>query len=249
MVSFVSETIFSLGPINITNTILNTILVDAILITGAFYISKRLKKVPHLFQNAIEAIIETFYKLIESVAPNRAEKIFPYVMSFFLFILIANWSGLIPGVGSVGVFEHHNEEEKQFIPFFRPTTSELNTTLALALISAFATHMIAINTIGIKQYLGRFISLNPLNLFIGILEIISEITKVVSLSFRLFGNILAGEVVLLTVSSIFAVLLPVPFLMLEIIVGLVQALVFAMLTMAFMAILSTPHELKEVNTT
>ena len=249
MVSFASETIFSLGQINITNTVLNTVLVDAILIIGAVFLSKRLKKIPSLFQNAIETIIETFYNLIESVAANRAEKIFPYVMSFFLFILVANWSALVPGVGSIGFFEQHGEHEKQLIPFLRATTSELNTTLALALVSAFATHMISINTIGIKQYLGRFISLNPINLFVGILEIISEITKVVSLSFRLFGNIFAGEVVLVTVSSIFAILFPVPFLMLEIVVGLVQALVFSLLTMAFMAILSTPHKLKEVNTT
>jgi len=248
MVSFVSETILRVGPFNITNTVLNTILVDAIIVIGAVHLSKGLKKVPSLFQALIETIIETFYNLSESVAPNRGKKIFPYVMSFFLFILIANWSGLIPGVASIGFFEHSGPHENKFIPLLRPATSELNTTLALAIISSFATHMFAINTIGIKHYIGRYLSLSPINLFIGILEIISEITKVVSLSFRLFGNIFAGEVVLLTVSSIFAFLFPVPFLMLEVIVGIVQALVFSLLTMAFMAILSTPHEPKEVNT-
>ncbi len=241
MASFASETILTVGVIKITNTVLNTLLVDAALIGTAVYFSKRLKKIPALFQNAIESLIEVFYSLIESVAKDRVKKIFPFVMTFFLFILIANLSGLLPGVGSIGFFEHNGEHEKQLIPFLRPTTSDLNSTLALALVSAFATHIIAINAIGIKRYLGRYLSLNPMHLFIGILEIISEITKVVSLSFRLFGNIFAGEVVLMTVSSIFAVLLPVPFLMLEVIVGLVQALVFAMLTMAFMAILSTPH--------
>lgn len=245
---FASETILRIGIFNITNTVLNTILVDAIIIISVVYLSKRLKQVPSFFQNAIETIIEFFHNLIESVAPNREGKIFPYVMSFFLFILLANWSGLIPGVGSIGFFEESGNHQKHLVPLFRPTTSELNTTLALALISAFATHIIAINAIGAKQYISRYLSFNPINLFIGILEIISEITKVVSLSFRLFGNIFAGEVVLATVSSIFVFLFPVPFLMLEIIVGLVQALVFSMLTMAFMAILSTPHhESKEVN--
>jgi F-type H+-transporting ATPase subunit a len=108
----------------------------------------------------------------------------------------------------------------------------------------------SIQVTGIKDYLGRYFSLNPLNLYIGVLELIGEVTKIVSLSFRLFGNIFAGEVVLGTVSTIFAVMFPLPFLMLEVVVGLVQALVFAMLTMAFMAVLTTPHhheEAKEVS--
>jgi F-type H+-transporting ATPase subunit a len=108
----------------------------------------------------------------------------------------------------------------------------------------------SIRLTGIKDYLGRFISLNPLNLYIGVLELVGEVTKIVSLSFRLFGNIFAGEVVLGTVSTIFAFLFPLPFLMLEVVVGLVQALVFSMLTMAFMAVLTTPHhheEAKEVS--
>ena len=251
MASFASETILTVEGINVTNTVLNTLLVDTALVGTAIYFSKRLKKIPALFQNAIESLIEVFYNLIESIAKDRVKKIFPFVMTFFLFILIANLSGLLPGVGSIGFFERDREPEKQLIPFLRPTTSDLNSTLALALVSAFATHIIAVNVIGIKQYLGRYFSLNPIHLFIGILEIISEITKVVSLSFRLFGNIFAGEVVLVTVSSIFLFLFPVPFMLLEVIVGFVQALVFAMLTMAFMALLSTPYyqEPKEVNAT
>jgi len=121
----------------------------------------------------------------------------------------------------------------------------LNTTLGLALISLIATHVMSIRVTGIKDYLSRYISLNPINLYIGVLELIGEVVKVVSLSFRLFGNIFAGEIVLGTVSTIFAVLFPVPFLMLEVIVGLVQALVFGMLTMAFMAVLTTPHHQHE----
>jgi F-type H+-transporting ATPase subunit a len=189
--------------------------------------------------------VVAFYEITESVAGENASKIFPYLMTFFLFILIANWTGLIPGISVIGLREGHN-----IIPFFRPATSDLNTTLGLALVSLFATHFMSIRTTGIKDYLGRYFSLNPLNLYIGILELIGEVTKIVSLSFRLFGNIFAGEVVLGTVATIFAVLFPLPFLMLEVVVGLVQALVFAMLTMAFMAVLTTPHhheEAKEVS--
>jgi F-type H+-transporting ATPase subunit a len=238
MVSFAPETIFHLGKIPITNTILHTLLVDSVLIGGTFYLNKKLTLIPiNFFQNVTESIIETFYNLTESVAKPSASRIFPYFMSFFLFILLSNWSSLIPGFGTIGIREHG-----ELIPFLRGTTSDLNTTLGLALVSAVATHMLSIQTIGIKDYLSRYFSLNPLNLFIGILEIISEITKVVSLSFRLFGNIFAGEVVLLTVSSIFAFVFPLPFMLLEVIVGMVQALVFSMLTMVFMAIMTTSHK-------
>jgi len=237
MASFAPEIIFQIGLLPITNTILNTLLVDSIIIGGTFYLTKRLTLVPNNpFQNAMETIIETFYNLTESVAQHAASKIFPYFMSFFLFILLSNWSSLIPGVGTIGISEHG-----KLIPLFRSTTTDLNTTLGLALVSAVATHALSIRTIGIRDYLSRYFSLNPINLFIGFLEIISEVTKVISLSFRLFGNIFAGEVVLLTVSSIFAFIIPLPFLLLEVLVGMVQALVFSMLTMVFMAILTTSH--------
>lgn len=248
MVSFSSETIFFIGTFPVTNTLLNTFLVDIALIGGSIFITRRINIVPSFLQNSVEAIIETFYGLTESVAFNQAHKIFPYFMSFFIFILFINWSGLIPGVGTIGFFELH-DNKKELIPLIRSATSDINTTLALALISAVATHILSIKTIGVKDYLTRYFSFNPINLFIGVLEIISEITKVISLSFRLFGNIFAGEIVLLTVSTIFAFLFPVPFLLLEFIVGLVQALVFSMLTMAFMAILTTPHHVEEVSHT
>lgn len=235
-----AETITQIGSIPITNTLIGTIFVDALLIFGTFSITKKLSLIPSGLQNGAESILETFYDLTTSIAGNRAVRIFPYFMSFFLFILIANWSGLLPGVGSIG-FYHLEEGKKTLIPFFRAATSDINVTLGLALVSAVATHMLSIRLTGIKDYLGRFFSLNPINLFIGVLEIISEITKIISLSFRLFGNIFAGEVVILTVSGIFAFLFPLPFMFLEIIVGIVQALVFSMLTMVFMSILTTPH--------
>lgn len=245
MVSFAAEPIVRLGFFNVTNAFLDTLLVDAFLIGLAIAINKKMALIPGFLQNISEMIIQTFYELTESVAGKNASKIFPYFMSFFIFILIANWSGLIPGFTSIGFYENH-----KLIPFFRSATSDFNVTLALALISAVATHLISITTIGIKDYLKRYVSLNPIYMFVGLLEIVSEITKIVSLSFRLFGNIFAGEIVLATVSTIFAFLFPLPFLMLEVIVGLIQALVFGMLTMAFMAILSTPHHenAKEVST-
>ncbi len=244
MVSFAAEPVFRLGFFTVTNAFLDTLLVDTFLIGLIIALNKKLSVIPGLLQNILEMIIQTFYELTQSVAGKNAYKIFPFFMSFFIFILVANWTGLIPGFTSIGFYEHN-----KLIPIFRAATSDFNVTLALAIVSAFATHAMSITTIGIKDYLSRYLSINPIYLFVGFLEIISEITKIVSLSFRLFGNIFAGEVVLGTVSTIFAFIFPLPFLMLEVIVGLIQALVFGMLTMAFMAILSTPHhkEAKEVS--
>ena len=244
MVSFAAEPIISLGFFRFTNSFLDTLLVDAFLVGLIVEVNKKISLIPGMLQNLIEMSVETFYELTESVANERAAKIFPFVMSFFLFILFANWSGLIPGFSTVGFYE-----DKKLVPFLRAATSDFNVTFALAIVSAIATHILSLRTIGIKEYLGRYFSLNPINLYVGFLELISEFTKVISLSFRLFGNIFAGEVVLATVSTLFAFLFPLPFMLLEVIVGLVQALVFSMLTMAFMAVLTTPHheEAKEVS--
>jgi F-type H+-transporting ATPase subunit a len=189
-----------------------------------------------MFQNIVEYIIDAFYNLTEGISQKNAGQIFPWFMSFFIFIILANWLSLLPGFGTIGIKEHG-----ELIPIIRAAGSDLNFTLGLAVVSAIATHAMAIRTVGIKEYLSRYFALNPIFLFVGLLELVGEVTKVISLSFRLFGNITAGEVVLSTVSKMFAFFLPLPFMSLEIIVGLVQALVFAILTMAFMAILTTPH--------
>ncbi len=248
MASFAPETITQIGSLPITNTLLNTLLVDTALIGIAVAVSKNLKSIPGRFQNFVEMVVEPFYNLIVSIADKRAGYIFPYFMTFFLFILFANWSVFIPGVNTIGIKEVH-DGQTEIIPFIRVTTSDINTTFALALVSAIATHILSIRLTGFRDYVGRFLALNPILLFVGLLELVSEVTKIVSLSFRLFGNIFAGETVLHTVAGLvpnfLAVLVPLPFMALEVIVGLVQALVFAMLTFVFMAILSTPHHQKE----
>lgn len=236
MTELAPEVIFHIGSFGITNTVLNTLVVDALIIGGVIYLNKNFRKIPGMFQNITEMLVETFYDLTETIAGKHTIKIFPYFMSFFIVILFTNWSGLIPGQGSIGLKEH-----SRLVPILRNATSDLNMTLALTLISLFATHFFAISTVGIKEYLSRYFSLNPLNLFVGLLEIVSEITKLISLSFRLFGNIFAGEILLATIGSVFAFLLPIPFIMLEILVGVVQAMVFSMLTLVFMSMLMTPH--------
>ncbi len=278
MANFAPEIFFRVGGFPVTNTIINTILVDGFLLILAFFASWRLSLIPGKFQNVMEYVIGGLYGLTQSIAGTKTSKIFPFFMTFFLFILISNWSGLIPGINTFGIIQHH-AGKTQVIPLIRSATSDLNTTLALALISLVATHIMSLKTLGLTEYLSRFIPFypfiisvikgkpkfvldksGPINLvmsffnplvlvFVGGLELISEFVKVISLSFRLFGNIFAGEVVLGTVSNIFAFIFPLPFYLLEVVVGLVQALVFAMLTMAFMIILTTPHheEKREVS--
>lgn len=233
-----AETIGNIGPLPITNTILVTWVVAVFLILISVLATRKVSLVPSGLQNFMELIVETGYTTVEDMAHSKAKVIFPIVMTFFLFIITANWFGLFPGVGTIE-FNH--------VPLLRSINSDLNTTLALALLSAVMTHILAIKYLGLGGYLKRWFSLQyfPIYLFVGFLEIISEFTKVVSLSFRLFGNIFAGEVVLATVSTLSkwtAVFVPLPFYFLEIIVGFVQAAVFMMLTLVFMVLLSEKHQ-------
>lgn len=240
MATLAAEPLFHIGNVTITNTVTNTILVDIILIALAVYISKNAKMIPSFFQGLIELIIDAFHGLIKSVAGENTMKVFPYVMTFFLFILVANWSGLLPVISALG-FWHHGEHGETFVPYFRAASTDLNVTLALALISLVATHTMSITTLGLKSYLSRFFSLNPLALYTGLLELISEFTKIISFSFRLFGNIFVGEVMLASLSAVFAFILPIPIIMYEMFVGVIQATIFGLLTMAFMGIFTTPH--------
>ncbi len=240
MAAFAPEIITQIGSLPITNTLLHTLVVDGLLLGVTYYISKHLTSIPHGFQNVIETLFEAMYNLIDSIATSKkaTKQIFPLVMTFFLFIFVANFTSLFPGFSTIGFFE---EGKKEIIPLLRGATSDINVTFALAIISVVSTHVLSIRITGIKDYLGRYFSFNPVNLYVGMLELVAEVTKVISLSFRLFGNILAGEIALHTISSMFAFIAPLPFLLLESIVSIVQALVFSILTLVFMAVLTTPH--------
>jgi len=234
--SLAPESLFSIGHVTLTNTMTNTLLVDVLVVLLCYFVSRNITLIPGIFQNMMEICIQAFYDLTETVSQVHPRQIFPFMMSFFIFILIANASELIPVLGAFGF-----TQGKEFTPLFRSTSTDLNTTLALAFVSLAATHIMSIKYLGLKSYLGRFFSLNPLNLYTGLLELISEFTKIISFSFRLYGNIFVGGVLLSSVTGVLAFVLPVPVLLYELFVGTIQAVVFAMLTMAFMAIMTTPH--------
>ncbi|HVZ11951.1 MAG TPA: F0F1 ATP synthase subunit A [Patescibacteria group bacterium] len=239
-VSLAPEVIAQIGNIKITNSIASTALVDFVLLLFVFLVNRGLKKIPGTLQFIAESFVTYFYDTTEQIAGEFTKSIFPWFASFFLFIFATNIMGLLPGFGSIGFFSKENGQEA-FLPLLRAGTSDFNLTFALAVISLAATHILAIKYNGIAGYLKKFFSVNPILLFVGILELVSEITKVVSLSFRLFGNVYAGEVVIHTITNLFAYIAPIPFLLLESIVAFVQALVFSMLTMVFMTILIRPH--------
>ena len=258
-VTLSAEKLFQIGPLPITNTILTTWIVTAVLIAFALLATKKVTApprvdsprsvgagkrmrveagVPQGLQNVAEAMIEAFQDFVSSIAGEKTKVFLPIIASFFFFILFGNYLGLLPGFGTIGFW--HGDT---FVPLLRSINSDLNTTAALAIVSLIATHYLAVKYLGLGGYLKKFLSPNPVFLFIGILEIIGELTKILSLSFRLFGNIFAGEVLLTTASTkLFAFIIPIPFYFLEILVGFVQATIFAMLTLVFMVILTEKAE-------
>ncbi|MBN1822776.1 MAG: F0F1 ATP synthase subunit A [Endomicrobiales bacterium] len=236
MISLAPEKVIQISGLSVTNTVAATLLTDAVLIAFVWVVYRKVALAPGGVQNAVEIFVEAFHNLTEQVAGSRVKSIFPWFASLFIFIFFSNFLALLPGYGVFGLEEHH-----KIVPFLRAPSSDLNVTLGLALVSVAASHVLSVKYVGLWGYLKHFFSINPLFLFIGILELVSEGTKLVSLSFRLFGNIFAGDVVLGQVSSYLSFLAPVPFLMLEVVVAVVQALVFAMLTMVFMSVLTEKH--------
>jgi len=228
------ETIAHIFGFPLTNSFLLSIAASILLIVLAFVANKKFKETPEGWMNLLESIVEMGWNFTKELAHGKAVTFFPIFASFFLFILVSNWIGLIPGVGSIGFWEGD-----KFVPLLRSAGSDLNITLGLALISVAAVHFYAVKYLGIGGYLKKWFSLNPILLFVGLLELVSEVTKMISLSFRLYGNVFAGEVVLSTISGLFAFIAPVPFYLLEVLVGVVQASVFAILTLVFMSILSS----------
>ncbi len=274
-VSLAAEKLFNIGPFPVTNSVITTWIVTLILLTFAYFATKKMSLVPSPIQNIAEIMVEELQGLVSSIAEDKTKVFLPIIATFFFFILFGNYFGLLPGVGSIGFWKEHNQQEvtnttkepketinetyektsgssdssvtsgssqKTFVPYLRGINADLNTTLALAIVSVIITHYLAIKYLGLGSYIGKFLSLNPIFLFVGLLELFGEFTKIASLSFRLFGNIFAGEVLLTTATTtIFAYIVPIPFYFLEFLVAFIQALIFSMLTLVFMVILTEKH--------
>ena len=260
-----AEPILHVGNFTITNSLIMSWITVAILVTFFVLVGKRASKKTKKMsgvQNIFEILLEQALSLADSVTGSRKKtgKFLPVVLSLFLFILVNNWLGLLPGVGTIG-FVETGLHGKVFIPFLRGATADLNTTLAISLFAVILSHILGVVWVGAWNHFNKFfnikaflqifkkgrkepilIMVNPIKAFVGLIEVVGEIAKIASLSLRLFGNIFAGEVLLASMMAISAFLLPIPFMFLELIVGIVQALVFAILTLAFMSIATTAEE-------
>ena len=297
-ISIAAETLFHLGPLPVTNAVVMAWAAMALLLGLGLAFTWRIQAVPGTLQNFGEAAMEAGLNFFTDVMGSRhdAERVFPIVATLFLFILLSNWMGLLPGVGSIGYLmeetpavheasqemtheetspveeaghgevlqeevaheetlgpgaqggavtteitpEEHEEgghEGPIFVPFFRSVYADLNMTLALAVISVVSTHIFGVMAIGFFKHAGKYFNFsNPINFFVGILELFGEISKMISFSFRLFGNIFAGEVLLAVILGLVPYIAPLPFFGLEVFVGFIQALVFSMLTLVFMKV-------------
>jgi F-type H+-transporting ATPase subunit a len=239
-ISVAPETLFNIGPVPITNSVFTNLIVTFFLIFLGIYSAaakNKMKAIPVTFG----LVIEGFHDFFVSIAGERGAKLFPLLFTFFIYIIIANWSGLLPVIGSIGINEIHGSE-KEFIPLFRGPTTDLNTTFALAIISVVSAWYMGIKANGIKGFLGKFVTIrSPIDTVVGFLETISEFSKLLSFSFRLFGNIFAGEVLIAVMTFLIPVILPVPFIALEVFVGFIQAIVFTMLTLIFIEVAVESH--------
>jgi F-type H+-transporting ATPase subunit a len=298
------ETLYSVWKINITNTMVTSWLVVALMIGLVYLASRRWELVPRGVQNLLEAIIESFYNLVVSIAGEKnGRRFFPVVATIFFFILFANWFSLFPifNVIGLGQEEEHGfvmekvdlgplpvtytnfsspadfpdnlkgeiiaedeplalekveqkKEEGKFVgelrPFLRGINTDLNTPLALAIMSAIFVEFWGISTLGFATYGRKFFNfggllrgirkLSPalvfqgvIDAFVGFLELVSEMVRLISFTFRLFGNMFAGEVVILMFVFLIPLVVTLPFYVLELFVGLVQAFIFAALTLVF----------------
>lgn len=239
-ISIAAEKLFSIGWLPVTNALFIGVIVSALLI---FFITRATKNpalIPRGLQNILEIIFEALLDLIESVTQDKkqARQFFPFITTIFLFVLIVNWAGLLPGLGTVGL-THEVGGHATIIPFLRSTSADLNFTLALSLITVITVQFTGIAALGIAKYGKKFL-ISPfhkpygIGTAVGILELVSEIGKIISFTFRLFGNVFAGEVLLTVMLHLVPYFLPLPFMFLEVFVGFIQAVVFAMLTLVFL---------------
>lgn len=241
-----SEVIGHLGSFEIRNTLLMAWLaMGVIVIISLMTKATGYKLIPGRFQTLMEMIVGELFQFFNSIMHDekQTKRIFPIVATIFIFIIIANWMGILPGVGSITIQSMH-DGHPMAVPLLRSMNADVNMTLAFALISIGSVQIFGIAALGISSYAGKFFVApwkDFFGSFVGILELFAEFSRLVSFTFRLFGNIFAGEVLLVVIAFLVPYIAPIPFLGLEIFVGFIQALVFAMLTLVFLKMAMTAH--------
>ena len=236
-IDIAAEKLTEVFGVPITNTLVTSwtviILVSIFMLLGRRKLSLVPGRVQVFFETLLGYIADYMTETLGS--RKRAEFFFPFIATIFIFILTANLFEFIPGVGSIGWFEG-----EKFVPLFRSVNTDFNMTLALAFISFFVIEIAGLAILGGWKYSGKFFNFkSPMGFAIGIIELFSELARIISFSFRLFGNIFAGEVLILVISSFLPVFLPVPLMAFEVFVGFIQAAIFSLLTLFFIKLAIT----------
>lgn len=228
----------------ITNTLITVWFVMVIVLVGTFLFKRNIALIPGKGQAAMETLVGGAFSYIKDTLGSEklANKFFPLILTIFIFVLAINWVGLLPGVTSIGFYGESHGHEK-FIPLLYPGNTDLNITIAFAIVAFFTIEIAGVLMLGFVKYAGKFINFkSPLGFLIGIIELISELARLVSFSFRLFGNIFAGKTLILVALFFVPYVVPVPLLAFEIFVGFIQAFIFATLTLFFIKLaIEEPH--------
>jgi F-type H+-transporting ATPase subunit a len=240
-VALAPEVVTTLFGLPITNTLITSWAVILVLAVIAIVIGRKPQLIPGRFQTLLEWLFGFVYDYIAETLESRelARKFFPYLTTMFLFVFTSNLLEFTPGIGSIGFFR-----DGEFVPLLRSVNTDLNVTLMLAILAFLVIEVTGVVVIGFWRYGGKFINVRHgvIAFFVGIIELFSELARIVSFSFRLFGNIFAGEVLIIVVTHFLPYIGPVPVMTFELFVGFVQAAIFSLLTLFFIKLaVSEPH--------
>ncbi|HUL22530.1 MAG TPA: F0F1 ATP synthase subunit A [Thermodesulfobacteriota bacterium] len=258
-----AEPVLHIGHFAVTNTLIASWFTIIVLVVLAFILTRKMKLIPGKRQAMAEAIVEGLLNFVESVAGKKhARRLFTGVATIFLYVISNAYLALLPFFGSIGIFEH----DGKFAPLFRAANTDVNVPLSIAIMSFIFVEYWGMKALGVTHYLSEFINFRQLgsglkqllkgkigqgamdivfgfiNLFVGVLEIFSHLTRMLSFTFRLFGNMTAGEILILVSSFLIPAVFSIPFYGLELLIGLIQALIFSGLTLVFGTIAVSPHE-------
>jgi F-type H+-transporting ATPase subunit a len=242
-VAIKAETLFHLGPIAVTNSMVGTLIVFVLLTSLAWWASRNHAVVPTRLQSLLEFPVEFLAGIVRGQHATRWRSVLPPVLAIFLIVLFSNYVGLLPGVGTIGVHWTIEDGHEVVVPLIRPASADLNFTLALALIAFVLFVSWGIRANGVKGYLKETFVANPpyMTPLMTPIHLVSELSRIISLSMRLFGNVFAGEILLAVMLALTFAIIPVAFLGLEMIFGAVQALVFALLTLTYITLATAGH--------
>lgn len=240
-ISLSPEILFNIAGFPVTNTLAGSFVISMAIILAVFYLRINLKDGrPGMFQNLVEVVIGGAYNFVVSIMGDekRARKIFPLALTMFVFILVSNLVTFIPGQAAISL----NREDGS-VSVFRAVMADYGMVFVMTITTVVLVQVVAIAVHGPLGYIGKFFNFkSPLSFFLGLMDIVGELAKIVSLSFRLFGNIFAGEVLGAVMLFLAPFFIPLPFMFLGLLSAVVQAFVFAVLTVVFVKLASEIEE-------